>query len=105
MGSIASAPGRETGSAAVLVATPDELVALIEGDARFHDYIVKSRGPAFVEVGLAVGSLVFAWPELWQDASAAAPHLARARSGYSPMILLGDDRDFAAHSADALREQ
>jgi HD-GYP domain-containing protein (c-di-GMP phosphodiesterase class II) len=85
--------------------TPDEMAEAVVGDNRFFDYTVKSRGAGFVEIGFGGGSVAFAWPELWQDAARVAAHLTRARSGYSPLVLLGDDASFAAHAADTLRNQ
>jgi HD-GYP domain-containing protein (c-di-GMP phosphodiesterase class II) len=85
--------------------TPEQLADTIVGDTRFFDYTVRSRGQGFVEVGFGGGSVCFAWPDLWQDAGRVAAHLTRARSGYSPLVILGDDTAFAAHAADTLRNQ
>jgi HD-GYP domain-containing protein (c-di-GMP phosphodiesterase class II) len=88
-----------------VIRTPDELALVVEGDARFHDYTLKSRGEGFVEVGFGIGGVVFAWPELWRDGQRFASHLTRARSGYSPLVLLGDDETFLEIRGVIAREQ
>jgi len=88
-----------------LFTTPDEVVAIVKSDARFRPYAVTTTGAGFVEIGLPEGGVVLAWPELWRDRERLAPHLVRARSGYSPLLLLGNDADFAAHHVDTLREE
>src|SRR5688572_2525405 len=87
------------------VQTPAELVTLLRNDARFRFFQVLGHGDHFVEVGLSDGSVVLAWPDLWNDRANLAPHLVRARSGYSPLVLLGSDADFAARSIDLLRDE
>src|SRR5688572_24622274 len=82
------------------VRTPAELVALVREDARFCFFQVLGHGDQFVEIGLSDGSVVMVWPSLWQDRAELAPHLVRARSGYSPLVLLGSDEDFASGAVD-----
>src|SRR3990172_5835143 len=87
------------------IGTPDELALVIERDRRLAGVAVRGRGPGYVELGFAGGGLVFAWPEVWQDRARVAAHLLRARSGYSPLVLLGTDPEFAAAAVDVLRDQ
>jgi HD-GYP domain-containing protein (c-di-GMP phosphodiesterase class II) len=87
------------------VVTVDDLVLALGSDARLARHPVKARGQGWVEVELPVGSAVIAWPELWLDREKLAPHLTRARSGYTPLVLLGTDREFDTHRVDTLRQQ
>jgi HD-GYP domain-containing protein (c-di-GMP phosphodiesterase class II) len=49
--------------------------------------------------------VVLAWPELWRDYDRVQPHLARARSGNYPLMLLGSDDDFVDGSALRLADK
>jgi HD-GYP domain-containing protein (c-di-GMP phosphodiesterase class II) len=80
---------------------PDQVVTFVTQSAR--DFEVLASGPGWVEVGLGFGRTVFAWPSLWTDAARLAAHLRRSRSGYAPLVLLGDDRSFAEHGLEGLR--
>ena len=55
-------------------------------------YAAVARGgiPAWVVVVPAL-LLVLAWPEVWKDETALAPHLIRARSGNYGLIVVGSD--------------
>ena len=87
------------------IGSPAELVQLLRSDARFRFFQVLGEGEHFVEVGVTDGGVVLAWPDLWKNRAALAPHLVRARSGYTPIVILGTDAEFAAHSVDLLREE
>jgi HD-GYP domain-containing protein (c-di-GMP phosphodiesterase class II) len=71
-------------------------------DPRFLGYDLRAAGDGYVEVGLPVGSAIFAWPSVWTDPHRIDAHLRRARGGYAPLVLLGSDDDFRLGRADRL---
>ena len=87
------------------IVSPDDLARALAEDPRLARYRLRARGSGWIEVDLPVGSAVFAWPDVWQDQAVLGPHLTRARSGYTPLLLLGNDRVFATNKVDELREQ
>jgi HD-GYP domain-containing protein (c-di-GMP phosphodiesterase class II) len=98
-----TAPSR-AGPAAI--GTTEDLLRAIESDPDFRAYTVRTQGPGFVEIALETrAGAVLCWPEVWRDRSRLAPHLLRARCGYIPLVLLGSDDEFAAHSAALLRQE
>src|SRR5262249_37784395 len=66
---------------------------------------VRANGPGWLEISLSFGSVTLAFPEVWRDEKAGRPHLRRARSGYSPLVLLGDEALFADGLAGQLVDQ
>jgi HD-GYP domain-containing protein (c-di-GMP phosphodiesterase class II) len=66
---------------------------------------VRSAGGGFIELDIGAGSVVLAWPEIWRDRARLGPHLTRARAGYSPLVLMGTDDDFAAGAIEHLRDE
>jgi HD-GYP domain-containing protein (c-di-GMP phosphodiesterase class II) len=91
------------------IRTPEEAADALGTDPRFAGFQVRSLsvtvGDRYVEIDLANGDLTLAWPDLWQDRAKLASHLLRARSGYSPLLLLGTDDEFESFGTDSLRDQ
>ncbi|MFH0901488.1 MAG: HD domain-containing phosphohydrolase [Pseudomonadota bacterium] len=87
------------------IASPQELLCLFAENPELSCYQVRSSGVGFVEIALGEGSLVLVWQELWQNPAHLQPYLVHARSGYSPLILLGTDAEFAAGAVLQLHEQ
>jgi HD-GYP domain-containing protein (c-di-GMP phosphodiesterase class II) len=71
---------------------PDELVTYVTEHGSRVEAKVLARGPAWVEIGLGFGGVVFAWPPVLADERQLETHLRRSRGGYTPLVLLGDER-------------
>ena len=93
--------------------TADDVVVAIARDPRLGDCTVRRQEAGWLELevsGLARGRgagavmLVLAWPDVWSNARALAPHLVRARSGNYGLLLIGQDPDFDAHDVAAHAE-
>ena len=79
----------------------DSLVAAL-GKGALEAFRPRATGRGWVEIALAFGSVTLAYPEAWSDEQAARPHLRRARSGYSPLVLLGDEASFTERCVERL---
>jgi HD-GYP domain-containing protein (c-di-GMP phosphodiesterase class II) len=81
----------------MVVASPDDLVNAVARDRRMSGYRVRRQGDGWIEIEVVAQRtrhpvlLVLAWPDVWRDAQALAPHLVRARSGNYGLILVGTD--------------
>ncbi len=81
----------------MVVASPDDLVNAVTRDRRMAGYRVRRQGEGWVELEVVAQRtrnpvlLVLAWPEVWQDSTALAPHLIRARAGNYGLIYVGSD--------------
>jgi HD-GYP domain-containing protein (c-di-GMP phosphodiesterase class II) len=95
----------DRGGTATAMRTHEEVAHAISSDLRFAPYGVRAAGGGFIELDIGSGTIVLAWPELWRDRTKLAPHLTRARAGYSPLVLMGTDDDFAAGAIEALRDE
>ncbi|HVV83270.1 MAG TPA: HD domain-containing phosphohydrolase [Kofleriaceae bacterium] len=97
--------GREVGRAAIR--TQDDVVRAIAAAPSLAPWSVRRSGPDWLELELAAPArgmrlpvtVVLAWPAVWRDKAAVAPHLARARSGGYPLVLVGADDDLVAGGA------
>jgi HD-GYP domain-containing protein (c-di-GMP phosphodiesterase class II) len=94
------------------LSTLEEVVAAVTRDERLGAWTVRRQGEGWLE--LEVGKLsrgrgaviaVLAWPRVWRDHEALAPHLVRARSGNYGLLLLGTDDDFASAQIDRLADE
>lgn len=72
------------------LSTPDQLVRAFGAEERLAHWQVRQHSESFVEVARGEVIVVLAWPALWRDEAAVAPHLIRARSGNYPLVLLGE---------------
>ena len=83
------------------------MVVAVGADDRLAPWSVRRQGPGWLELGTraplsrARGPVVvvLAWPSVWRDPAAAAPHLKRARSGNYALMLVGTDDDFVGGDA------
>ena len=83
----------------MVVASPDDLVSAVARDRRMVGYRVRRQGEGWIELDVPAHKartgadvyLVLAWPEVWRDEAALAPHLIRARAGNYGLILVGAD--------------
>jgi len=80
----------------------DSTHSLVEalGKGALEAFRPRATGRGWVEIALAFGTVTLAFPEAWSDEEAARPHLRRARSGYSPLVLLGDESLFSERRAE-----
>ena len=91
----------------MVIATPDELVHAVSRDRRMSGYRVRRQGDGWIELEVVSQRarhavlLVLAWPDVWRDPVALAPHLVRARSGNYGLILVGADAELEAARLDA----
>lgn len=85
-----------------MLSSVDDVAQALTGDPRFSRWSIKSRGDGYLEVERSGTILVLAWPELWRDEPAFAPHLTRARSGNYALILLGTDDDYVEGKVDEM---
>ncbi len=96
-----------TGDRRGAVATEDDVVQAVATTTALAPWTVKRSGPGWLELELAAPAragrapvaLVLAWPALWRDPVAIAPHLMRARSGGYGLMLVGTDDDFVGGQA------
>src|SRR5262249_54949013 len=80
-------------------------IAQALGQGALEGFRTRSTGPGWVEISLSFGTLTLAFPEAWSDEPTRRPHLRRARSGYTPLVLLGDEALFAERFAERLLDQ
>ena len=96
----------------MVVGSPDDLVAAVTRDRRMTGYRVRRQGDGWIELEVQSQKakvpvmLVLAWPDVWRDDKAFAPHLTRARSGNYGLIVVGPDQEledarFDSMSSDA----
>jgi HD-GYP domain-containing protein (c-di-GMP phosphodiesterase class II) len=91
----------------MVVASPDDLVSAVARDRRMTGYRVRRQGEGWIELEVIAQRartpvlLVLAWPEVWRDEAALAPHLVRARAGNYGLILVGNDAELEAARLDA----
>jgi len=83
----------------MVVASPDDLVNAVSRDRRMSGYRVRRQGDGWIELEVVAQRtrnpvlLVLAWPDVWKDPEALAPHLVRARSGNYGLIYVGQDEE------------
>ena len=93
-----------TALARAAIRTQDDVVAAVTDAPVLRPWLVRRSGPGWLELEVdnpARGArppvaLVLAWPAVWRDPAAVAPHLMRARSGGYGLMLVGADDDFVA---------
>ena len=91
----------------MVVASPDDLVSAVARDRRMSGYRVRRQGDGWIELEVVAQRsrspvlLVLAWPDVWKNAEALAPHLVRARSGNYGLILVGSDAELEDARLDA----
>ncbi len=91
----------------MVVASPDDLVSAVARDRRMVGYRVRRQGEGWIELEVVAQRarspvlLVLAWPEVWRDEAALAPHLIRARAGNYGLILVGTDQELEEARLDA----
>jgi HD-GYP domain-containing protein (c-di-GMP phosphodiesterase class II) len=92
------------------ITTPDDVAEAVAHDVRLRGCTVRRRERNWLELevtGLAQRArggavmVVLAWPELWNDPTALAGHLVRARSGNYGMCLIGRDSELSRPEAEA----
>jgi HD-GYP domain-containing protein (c-di-GMP phosphodiesterase class II) len=92
----------------MLVASPDDLVSAVARDRRMVGYRVRRQGEGWIELEVVAQRarnqvlLVLAWPEVWRDDAALAPHLVRARAGNYALILVGTDLELEQARVDTM---
>jgi HD-GYP domain-containing protein (c-di-GMP phosphodiesterase class II) len=102
--------GREHDRAGIR--TQEDVVQAIRASSSLAPWTVHAGGDGWLELEVAAPlkaarspvSLVLAWPAVWRDERAAAPHLVRARSGGYGLMLVGDDADFVDGAALVLAD-
>ncbi len=90
-----------------MIRTPDDVVRAVAAAASLAPWAVRATGPGWLELELTAPRkpgrtpivIVLAWPTVWREPKAVAPHLIRARSGGYGLMLVGDDDDFAGGGA------
>jgi len=85
-----------------MLTTVDDVARAFEAEKRLAAWNVRDAQTSYLEVERGDVVLVLAWPDLWRDEAAFAPHLTRARSGNYALILLGSDDDFTDGEVDQL---
>ncbi len=91
----------------MVVGSPDDLVNAVARDRRMTGYRVRRQGDGWIELEVVAQRsrspvlLVLAWPDVWKNPEALAPHLVRARSGNYGLIMVGSDAELEEARLDA----
>ncbi|MCC6994964.1 MAG: GAF domain-containing protein [Deltaproteobacteria bacterium] len=83
----------------------EDVRAALETDPRFSLYPIRSQGEGWIEIDVALDTLVFASVALWTDRARLEPYLVRVRKARTALLLLGTDEEFAQHRAVDLRAE
>src|SRR5690606_7399774 len=84
------------------IETREDVVSALSADPRLAGWSVEHQEDGYLELARGQVVLVLAWPQLWRDPDALAPHLTRARSGNYSLLLVGGPGDLASGAIDDL---